>query len=227
MVATGQPTAASPTTGADEPAVVGLPRGDSIVVPYGFTVDRERRGAMKGQSPKVVWLTGLPGSGKSTVANRVERLLHDQGVHTYVLDGDNVRATLCADLGFSAEDRTENVRRVGEVANLMYDAGLVVIVALVSPFREDRDAVRKLFPTGDFVEVWIDTPLEICAERDPKGLYAKAASGRLANMTGRGQEYEEPDTPELVIRGVGDLDAIAGAVVTAALGHDASPAEGA
>ena len=206
------------TPGESPVEVVGLPRGDSIVVPYGFTVEREQRAALKGQAPKVLWLTGLPGSGKSTLANRVERLLHDKGVHTYVLDGDNVRAGLCSDLGFTPEDRNENVRRVAEVAHLMYDAGLVVVVALVSPFRSDRRAARALFPAGDFLEVWVDTPLGVCAERDPKGLYAKAASGRLSNMTGRGQSYEEPESPDLVVHGVGDLDATAATIVDAALG---------
>jgi bifunctional enzyme CysN/CysC len=208
------------TPGETPVEVVGLTRGDSIVVPYGFTVDRERRAALKAQRPKVLWLTGLSASGKSTLANRVERLLHDQGVHTYVLDGDNLRAGLSSDLGFTAEDRKENVRRVAEVAHLMYDAGLVVVVALVSPFRSDRQAARDLFPEGDFLEVWVDTPIDVCAERDPKGLYAKAASGRLANMTGRGQNYEEPESPDLVVHGIGDLDSSAALVVAAALGTD-------
>lgn len=177
------------------------------VVPHEYEVDRVARALLKHQSPKVVWLTGLPGSGKSTIADAAERRLHALGLHTYVLDGDNVRTGLNKDLGFTPEDRAENVRRVAEAARLMLDAGLVVIVALVSPFRADRRAAREIFASDDFVEVFVDTPLELCAQRDPKGLYAKAASGNLPNMTGVGQDYEPPDHAELVINGAGDLDA--------------------
>ncbi len=177
------------------------------VVPHEYEVDRTARAILKHQSPKVVWLTGLPGSGKSTIADAAERRLHALGLHTYVLDGDNVRTGLNKDLGFTPEDRAENVRRVAEAAKLMLDAGLVVIVALVSPFRADRRAAREIFASDDFVEVFVDTPVELCAQRDPKGLYAKAASGNLPNMTGVGQEYEPPDHAELVINGAGDLDA--------------------
>jgi len=153
-----------------------------------------------------VWLTGLPGSGKSTIADAAVRRLHAMGVHTYVLDGDNVRTGLNKDLGFTAEDRAENVRRVAEVAKLMSDAGLVVFVALVSPYQSDREAAKALFEEGDFLEVYVDTPVEVCAERDPKGLYAKAAAGNLPNMTGMGQAYEVPEHPDLVLNGTGDLD---------------------
>lgn len=177
------------------------------VVPHEYEVDRVARALLKHQSPKVVWLTGLPGSGKSTIADAAERRLHALGLHTYVLDGDNVRTGLNKDLGFTPEDRAENVRRVAEAARLMLDAGLVVVVALVSPFRADRRAAREIFASDDFVEVFVDTPLELCAQRDPKGLYAKAASGNLPNMTGVGQDYEPPDHAELVINGAGDLDA--------------------
>jgi bifunctional enzyme CysN/CysC len=151
-------------------------------------------------------MTGLPGSGKSTIADAAERRLHALGLHTYVLDGDNVRTGLNKDLGFTPEDRAENVRRVAEASKLMLDAGLVVLVALVSPFRNDRRAAREIFDADDFIEVYVDTPVEICAERDPKGLYAKAASGNLPNMTGVGQGYEVPEDPELILHGGGNLD---------------------
>jgi bifunctional enzyme CysN/CysC len=170
-----------------------------------YTVDRAARSHLKGQTARVMWLTGLPGAGKSTLADALDRHLHAQGRHTYVLDGDNVRGGLTRDLGFSHQDRTENVRRVAEAAKLLFDAGLVVIVALVSPYRADRDAARALFDDGDFLEVWVDTPLEVCAERDPKGLYARARAGSLRQMTGVGQEYQEPEHPHLVVTGTGSV----------------------
>lgn len=177
------------------------------VVPHTYEVNREARARLKNQRPRVVWFTGLPGSGKSTVADATEGRLHALGVHTYVLDGDNVRTGLNKDLGFTPEDRAENVRRVAEAAKLMLDAGLIVMVALVSPFRADRRAAREIFADGDFIEVFVDTPVEVCAERDPKGLYAKASAGTLPNMTGVGQDYEPPDHAEVVLDGTGDLDA--------------------
>lgn len=177
------------------------------VVPHDYAVNRAARARLKGQTPKVVWLTGLPGSGKSTIADAVEARLHALGMHTYVLDGDNVRTGLNKDLGFTPEDRAENVRRVAEAAKLMADAGLVVVVALVSPFRADRRAAKEIFDDGDFMEVFVQTSVDICAERDPKGLYAKAASGSLPNMTGVGQGYEEPEAPDLVLDGAGELQA--------------------
>jgi bifunctional enzyme CysN/CysC len=177
------------------------------VVPHAFTVDQEARARLKGQTPRVLWLTGLPGAGKSTVADALERKLHGMGLHTYVLDGDGVRTGLNKDLGFTPEDRAENVRRVAETAKLMLDAGLIVIVSLVSPFRGDRRAAKALFREGDFLEVWVDTPSEVVVERDPKGLYAKAKAGTLPNMTGVGQMYEPPENPDVVIDGAGDLDA--------------------
>ena len=184
------------------------------VVPHEFEIDKQARGRLKAQTPKVIWLTGLPGSGKSTLANEVERRLYAAGVHTYLLDGDNVRTGLNKDLGFTATDRAENVRRVGEVAKLMVDAGLIVLVSLVSPFRSDRDAVKELFEDGEFVEVFVDTPVEICAQRDPKGLYAKAQAGNLPNMTGMGQNYEAPLKPDLVIDGTAELALSAEKVIT-------------
>ncbi len=176
------------------------------VVPHSYAVDREARARLKHQRPRVVWLTGLPGSGKSTIADAAERRLHALGMHTFVLDGDNVRTGLNKDLGFTPEDRAENVRRVAEASKLMLEAGLIVLVALVSPFRADRRAAREIFADGDFLEVHVDTPVELCAERDPKGLYAKAAAGSLPNMTGMGQGYEEPEHADLVLQGGGDLD---------------------
>lgn len=178
------------------------------VVPHDYEVNHEARTRLMGHAAKVVWLTGLPGSGKSTIADAAVRRLHAMGVHTYVLDGDNVRTGLNKDLGFTPEDRAENVRRVAEVARLMRDAGLVVLVALVSPYAADRRAAKALFGEGEFLEVFVDTPVEVCAERDPKGLYAKAAAGNLPNMTGRGQSYEVPEQADLVLSGTDDLDAV-------------------
>ena len=193
-------------------------RRSANVRSHEFVVDRTARERLNGHRGRAVWLTGLSGSGKSTIADAVERDLHAQGVRTFVLDGDNVRHGLNKDLGFTAEDRAENVRRVAEVARLMVEAGTVVIVALVSPFRGDRRAARDLFAPGDFVEVFVRTPVEVCAARDPKGLYAKAASGELPNLTGVGQDYEEPLSPDLVVAGDGDLQQAVAAVVAAATG---------
>ncbi len=176
------------------------------VVPHTFTVDREARATLKNQRPRVLWLTGLPGAGKSTIADALEGTLHGLGLHTYVLDGDGVRTGLNKDLGFTPEDRAENVRRVAETAKLMADAGLIVIVSLVSPFRGDRRAAKGLFAEGDFLEVWVDTPAEVVVERDPKGLYAKAKAGTLPNMTGVGQGYEPPEHPDVTVNGAGEVD---------------------
>jgi bifunctional enzyme CysN/CysC len=189
------------------------------VVHQAYEVDHEARTLLMGHAAKVVWLTGLPGSGKSTIADAAVRRLHAMGVHTYVLDGDNVRAGLNKDLGFTSEDRAENVRRVAEVAKLMRDAGLVVLVALVSPYRSDRDAAKDLYEPGQFLEVHVDTAVEVCAERDPKGLYAKAAAGNLPNMTGVGQSYEAPENPDLVLTGTGDVDVSVQLLVAAILGE--------
>jgi bifunctional enzyme CysN/CysC len=189
------------------------------VVPHAYEVDRGARARLKHQTPRVIWLTGLPGSGKSTVADATERRLHALGLHTYVLDGDNVRTGLNKDLGFTPEDRAENVRRVAEAGRLMLDAGLIVIVALVSPFRTDRRAAREIFAEGEFLEVFVDTPVELCAQRDPKGLYAKAAKGSLPNMTGVGQGYEIPEDPDIVLDGAGDLEASVEALVRVIVGE--------
>jgi bifunctional enzyme CysN/CysC len=181
-------------------------RRSENVVPHPYAVDRLARSRIKHQRPRVVWLTGLSGSGKSTIADALERHLHAMGVHTYVLDGDNVRKGINRDLGFTPEDRAENVRRVAETARLLFDAGLVVIVALVSPFRADRRRARELFEPDDFIEAWVSTPLEVCAARDPKGLYAKAGRGQLPNLTGVGQEYEPPERPEAVVDGTAPVE---------------------
>ena len=162
-------------------------------------VSRETHATLKGQRPAVLWFTGLSGSGKSTIANIVEKKLAAKGRHTFLLDGDNVRHGLNRDLGFTEADRIENIRRVGEVARLMADAGLIVLTAFISPFRAEREMVRKMLPEGEFVEVFIDTPLAEAEKRDPKGLYAKARSGEIKNFTGIDSPYEAPDDAELVI----------------------------
>ncbi len=194
-------------------------RRSANVVRHDYAVDVDARRLLMGHDAKVVWLTGLSGAGKSTIADAAVRRLHSLGVHTFVLDGDNVRHGLNKDLGFTPEDRAENVRRVAEVSKLMADAGIVVFVALVSPFIADRRAARDLFDPGQFLEVYVDTPLEVVSERDTKGLYAKAAQGSLPNLTGVGQEYEAPLTPDLVLRGVGDLDASVEVLVRAIVGE--------
>jgi len=167
-------------------------------------VTPEARAAMKGQKPRLLWFTGLSGAGKSTVANLVEKKLHLAGRHTFLLDGDNVRLGLNRDLGFSDADRAENIRRVGETARLMLDAGLIVLAAFISPFRAERRMVREMLGEGEFVEVFVDVPLAVAEERDPKGLYAKARDGRIPNFTGIGSPYEAPEAPEIRI----DTDAM-------------------
>lgn len=167
-----------------------------------WNIPRETREEQTGHPALVVWLTGLSGSGKSTIARALEQRLFDEGVRTMLLDGDQVRHGLCADLGFSAEDRAENIRRVGEVARLFFHAGHVVICTFVSPFRKDRAQVRSLIPEGRFLEVFVDTPLDVCKQRDPKGLYAKADAGLIQDMTGISSPYEAPGQPEVVLRTV-------------------------
>ncbi len=162
-------------------------------------ISREMRAGQKGQMPRVLWFTGLSGSGKSTIANLVEKKLYSQGLHTFLLDGDNVRHGLNKDLGFTEADRIENIRRVGEVARLMTDAGLIVLTAFISPFRAERDMVRAMMPEGEFVEVFVDTPIEVAEARDVKGLYAKARSGQLRNFTGIDSPYEAPEAPDIHI----------------------------
>ncbi len=177
-------------------------RRSANVTEHDFHVDRGARENLNGHPGRVLWFTGLSGSGKSTIANQVESQLFSLGIRSYILDGDSVRHGLSKDLGFTPEDRAENVRRVAEVANLMVDAGLLVLVCLVSPFRGDRRTARSLFGEDDFLEVFVDTPLEVCIARDPKGLYAKSAAGNLPNMSGVGQDYEAPTHPDLRLDGV-------------------------
>tara|TARA_R110002096_G_scaffold432240_1_gene648620 strand:+ start:30804 stop:32687 length:1884 start_codon:yes stop_codon:yes gene_type:complete len=165
-------------------------------------VHKESRARQKHQQPKVLWFTGLSGSGKSTIANLVEKKLHAMGKHTYLLDGDNVRHGLNKDLGFTDADRVENIRRVGEVASLMLDAGLIVLTAFISPFRAERQMVREMMSVGDFIEVFVDTPLEICEARDVKGLYKKARAGDLRNFTGIDSPYEVPENAEIHVNTV-------------------------
>ncbi len=177
-------------------------------------VDKAARARLKAQVPRCVWFTGLSGSGKSTIANLVEKRLHAMGLHTYILDGDNVRHGLNKDLGFTDEDRVENIRRVAEVAKLMTDAGLVVLVSFISPFRSERRLARELFDEGEFIEVFVDTPLAVAEARDVKGLYAKARAGRIPNFTGIDSPYEVPENAELVLDTVAEPpEALAARVV--------------
>ncbi|MDD9889137.1 MAG: adenylyl-sulfate kinase [Gammaproteobacteria bacterium] len=162
-------------------------------------VDKQSRAAIKQQTPKIIWLTGLSGSGKSTIANLIEKKLIAKGRHSYLLDGDNVRHGLNKDLGFTDADRVENIRRVSETAKLMLDAGLIVITSFISPFRAERDMARTLFTEEEFIEVFIDASLDICEQRDPKGLYKKARAGEIKNFTGLDSPYENPLKPEIVI----------------------------
>ncbi|MBK6444941.1 MAG: adenylyl-sulfate kinase [Bacteroidetes bacterium] len=163
-------------------------------------ITKSERAKLLQQKPVIIWFTGLSGSGKSTLAGILEEALYASGYKTYLLDGDNVRFGLNKDLGFSEADRKENIRRVAEVAKLMMDAGLIVITAFISPYREDRDLVRKMVQPGEFVEVFVNTPLDVCEQRDPKGLYKKVRAGELQQFTGIDSPYEEPLQPELNIQ---------------------------
>ncbi|MCJ7558528.1 MAG: sulfate adenylyltransferase subunit CysN [Gammaproteobacteria bacterium] len=181
-------------------------------------VNKRARAAHMGQIPRVLWFTGLSGSGKSTIANLVEKRLLSMGKHTYLLDGDNVRHGLNKDLGFTDTDRVENIRRVGEVSKLFLDAGMIVLVSFISPFRSERGMARELMNEGEFLEVYVNTSLEVCEQRDPKGLYKKARAGELPNFTGIGSEYQPPENPELVLDGAGENpEALAEQVVQALL----------
>jgi adenylyl-sulfate kinase len=166
---------------------------------HAHKVTRQERAAQKRQKPCIVWLTGLSGSGKSTLANALEGELYASGHHSYLLDGDNIRMGLNKGLGFSDADRVENIRRIGEVAKLFVDAGLIAITAFISPFRADRDMVRALVGPDEFFEVYVRAPLEVCEERDPKGMYKKARAGVIKQFTGIDSPYEEPANPELVV----------------------------
>jgi len=174
-----------------------LANKDENVVWHQHTVDKSFRANLKQQQPAVLWFTGLSGAGKSTIAGALEQRLAQLGYHTYLLDGDNVRHGLCSDLGFSEQDRRENIRRIGELAKLMADAGLIVLSAFISPHRAERQLVRDMLPQGEFIEVFVNTKLDVCEQRDPKGLYKKARSGEISNFTGIDSEYESPQNPEI------------------------------
>ncbi len=189
------------------------PKGTNLTWHIG-EVDRETRSQHNGHRGATLWLTGLSGSGKSTLSHRVERKLLERGCFAYVLDGDNVRHGLNKDLGFSADDRVENIRRVGEVAKLFTDAGAIVLTAFISPYRADRERARAIMAPGEFVEVYVAASLEVCESRDPKGLYKKARAGQIADFTGISAPYEEPVSPELVVdTGASDVDACADRVI--------------
>ena len=162
-------------------------------------INKKSRSALKGQEARILWFTGLSAAGKSTIANLVDRKLHALGKHTYLLDGDNIRLGLNKDLGYSDADRVENIRRIAEVAGLMVDAGLIAIVAFISPFRRERAMARNLVGAGEFVEIFIDTPIAVAEARDPKGLYKKARNGQLKQFTGIDSPYEPPENPEIRI----------------------------
>ncbi len=166
---------------------------------HNFNIKRENRSVLKKHRPVLIWFTGLSGSGKSTVANAVEQALFNKSIHTYLLDGDNVRNGINSNLSFSPEDRTENIRRIGEIANLMLDAGLVVLASFVSPYRVDRENVKKIVGPSNFIEVFVNTPISECERRDVKGLYKKARKGEIKNFTGVNAPYEVPLNPEIEI----------------------------
>jgi bifunctional enzyme CysN/CysC len=181
-----------------------------------LAIGKAERAAQKRQLPALLWFTGLSGAGKSTIADLVEQRLHALGYHTMLLDGDNVRHGLNRDLGFTDTDRVENVRRVGEVARLMSEAGLIVLCSFISPFRSERQMVRELMAPDEFIEVYVDTPLDECERRDPKGLYAKARANLIPNFTGINSPYEPPEQPEIHLRTVGhSADAMAEQVMAA------------
>ncbi|MDX8365815.1 adenylyl-sulfate kinase [Cytobacillus sp. IB215665] len=169
------------------------------IVWHETTITRKDRNSLNNHNSCVLWFTGLSGSGKSTLANAVEVKLHESQVRTYVLDGDNIRHGLNKDLGFSEDDRKENIRRIGEVSKLFTDSGQIVLTAFISPFREDRNSVRELFSNHEFIEVYVKCPLEVCETRDPKGLYDKARKGEIPEFTGISSPYEPPEQPELII----------------------------
>jgi len=173
-------------------------KATNIVWHHG-NITKEDRERMNNQRGVCLWFTGLSGSGKSTIANEAQNLLFERGHLTYVLDGDNVRHGLNKDLGFSPEDRTENIRRIGEVSKLFVDAGVIVMTAFISPYHEDRERARQLMPDGEFIEVYVECSLEVCEERDVKGLYKKARAGQITDFTGISAPYEAPEDPELVV----------------------------
>ncbi len=170
-----------------------------FIIPHEGKIKKEDRQRQKGHKSAILWFTGLSGSGKSTLAHAVEERLFEMGIHTYVLDGDNIRTGLNKDLGFSAEDREENIRRIGEVAKLFVDAGIITLTAFISPYRKDRNFVRSIVEDGEFIEIYVKCPLEVCEQRDVKGLYKKARAGIIKNFTGIDDPYEEPENPEIIV----------------------------
>ena len=173
---------------------------ERFVIPHDHEITKGDRRALNGHGSAILWFTGLPSSGKSTLANEVEKVLIQTQKRTYILDGDNVRVGLCKDLGFSAEDREENIRRIGEVSKLFADAGVIVLSAFVSPYSADRDRIREIVEDGEFIEVFVDCPVEECEKRDVKGLYKKAREGIIKGFTGIDDPYEEPANAEIVIK---------------------------
>ena len=169
------------------------------IVPHGHTITKSDRRELLAQNSRIIWFTGLSGSGKSTIADKVEEMLNERGFLTYLLDGDNIRTGLNKNLGFSDEDRSENIRRIGETAKLFVDAGVVVLAAFISPFKADRKMVRELVDKSEFIEVFVNCPQEICEQRDPKGLYKRARAGEIKNFTGVDSPFEIPDKPEIEI----------------------------
>ncbi len=199
------------------------PKATNIVW-HEASVNRQAHAKQRGHSSAILWFTGLSGSGKSTLANAVNAALFERGLATYVLDGDNVRHGLCQDLGFSDADREENIRRIGEVAKLFLDAGVIVLTAFVSPFRADRDKARALVEDGDFIEIFCSAELGVCEERDTKGLYAKARAGEIKEFTGISSPYEAPEAPELAVdTGAAELDACVEQVVNELIRREIIP----
>lgn len=196
------------------------------IIPHGHTITKENRQELIGHKSCILWFTGLSGSGKSTLANKVEEKMFEMGLHTYILDGDNIRMGLNKGLGFSDDDRKENIRRIGEVSKLFVDAGVMVSTAFISPFRSDRDMVRTLVKEGEFVEVYVDAPLDICEKRDPKGLYKKARAGEIKQFTGIDSPYEAPAKAEIVVKtGENSLEECAQQVIDWLQQHNYIPAE--
>lgn len=184
---------------SDQHPLGTAPPVSANVVWHHATVTRVRREAQNGHRSAVLWFTGLSGSGKSTLAHAVEERLHQRGCRSFVLDGDNVRHGLCGDLGFSAKDRQENIRRIGEMAKLFMEAGVIVLTAFISPYRADRERVRGMVEKGDFLEIYCDAPIEVCEARDVKGMYKKARAGQIAEFTGISSPYEAPEQPDLTV----------------------------
>jgi adenylylsulfate kinase len=188
----------------------------SNVIWHHATVTRARREMQNGHRGAIIWFTGLSGSGKSTLAHAVEEALHQRGCRTFVMDGENIRHGLCGDLGFSTRDRQENIRRIGEVSKLFLEAGVIVLTAFISPYRDDRERVRGMVAHGDFIEVYCNTPLEICESRDVKGLYQKARAGQIPEFTGISAPYEVPANPELTLHtGTDELEACVQQIIMA------------